>query len=75
MTTIQPLHRYMKERGLNQAEIAEVLDVTAGAISKVFNQNRKVYLTVDQSGNIASADELVKFGRGKRQPASVEQVK
>lgn len=71
---LKPMLDYMKEHDLTQSDMAEALGVTPGAISKAVIANRKVYLTVDRSEKIASAHEVVRFGRGKReQPASVEQ--
>jgi predicted transcriptional regulator len=61
-----PISKFMADRGLSQAEAALIVGVTQGAISKAVLAERDVYVVVDASGKVIDAEEVVKFGRGRR---------
>ena len=63
---IKPLTEYMEDANASQKDVATALGLTPGAISKAVIAERKVYLSIAPSGEITSAHELVRFGRGKR---------
>lgn len=61
-----PLVKFMEDKCLTQNDAAKILDVTQGAISKAVIADREVYVVVDKTGHVVDAEEVVKFGRGRR---------